>query len=148
MGVPVVFGFGAWAGCRVGRYFLFRPPGRVTFSLHAQRESNQRESAPDHPAPAAPGFPPSGVAPGAAVQGASMPLYGFRRIHAAHPLHDACVRPPERKSVPSCLKALSFFPARPVGQHRMPLQEAGRNIDCGHASAWARCSFRKWPSAE
>src|SRR5690606_3108362 len=45
----------------------FALPGRVTFSLRAQRESNQRESAPRHPGLIALGrsdFPRSGAAPG------------------------------------------------------------------------------------
>src|SRR5690606_31138885 len=52
----------------------FRPPGRVTFSLHAQRESNQRESAPQHPGlPATrPDSPRSGAATGAGIDGPSL----------------------------------------------------------------------------
>src|SRR5690606_23217283 len=53
----------------------FALPGRVTFSLRAQRESNQRESTPRHPGLIALGrsdFPRSGAAPGAGRDGPSM----------------------------------------------------------------------------
>src|SRR5690606_27025675 len=46
-----------------------------TFSLHAQRESNQRENAPRHPGLIALGrsdFPRSGAAPGAGRDGPSV----------------------------------------------------------------------------
>src|SRR5690606_30153683 len=76
----------------------FALPGRGTFSLRAQRESNQRESAPRHPGLIALGrsdFPRSGAAPGAGRDGPSLArLCLARPSWPLTPLRNTSTRPP------------------------------------------------------
>jgi len=106
----------------------FGPPAESLSLCSRERESNQRESAPDHSAPAVPGFPRSGAAPGARREGTSLSLRDSLGVLPRVPLRDTCARPPERESVPSCLKALlPFLWLGLSGNAGCPLQEAERN---------------------
>ncbi|SFX26712.1 Integrase core domain-containing protein, partial [Azotobacter vinelandii] len=103
----------------------FGPPAESLSLCSRERESNQRESAPDHPAPATPGLPRSGAAPGARREGTSLSLRDSLGVLPRVPLRDTCARPPERESVPSCLKALLLFLWHGLsGNAGCPLQEA------------------------
>ena len=107
----------ARARCRadcpaVGKFWV-SAPGRVTFSLPTQRESDQRESVPRHPGlPAArPDFPRFGAAPEAGIDGPSLAqLCLARPSMAAYPLRNTCARPSVRGM-------RTELPERCLGQH-------------------------------
>ena len=74
---------------------LFRPAGRVTFSLLVQRESNQRESTPDirvslRETP----FVPS-LLQGHAAKGHPWPIAALAASMPLNPLHNDSTQPPD-----------------------------------------------------